>query len=171
MAVENFAANDVRTSFAADVCYVGQSYHLEVPLVLEDPDPLRRLYQDFLDAHDRVYGHGAEAPARIVNLRCIQRAGGLAQLAEEDTVVAEGKPLKGRRLVMLAEASGPIEVAVYERSRLAPGVRYGGPVIIEQEDTTTLVEPGWHFEVVAGGDLLLTSDRIKGPISGGSSKP
>ena len=39
----------------------------------DDTDPLGRLYKDFLAAHDRVYGHATEAPARFVNLRSVHR--------------------------------------------------------------------------------------------------
>ena len=61
-----------RTRYFADVCYIGQSHHLEIPLNAADPDPLGVLYRDFLAAHDRIYGYSTEAPARIVNLRTVQ---------------------------------------------------------------------------------------------------
>ena len=58
----------------ADVCYVGQSYHLEIPLQTDAANPLETLYRDFLAAHDRIYGHSTEGAARIVNLRSIHRS-------------------------------------------------------------------------------------------------
>src|SRR5205807_1533597 len=56
MRAEGIVPGTARASHYADVCYVGQSYHLEVPLDLSTPTPLERLYQDFLVLHERVYG-------------------------------------------------------------------------------------------------------------------
>jgi N-methylhydantoinase A len=36
------------------------------------------------------------------------------------------------------------------------GLKIQGPAIVEQDDTTTLVEPGWHGTVLDNGNLLLT---------------
>jgi N-methylhydantoinase A/oxoprolinase/acetone carboxylase beta subunit len=55
MTAEGIADAEVR--HFADVCYIGQSYHLEVPLTGD-------IYAAFLEAHDRVYGHAIQAPAK-----------------------------------------------------------------------------------------------------------
>ena len=39
--------------------------------------------------------------------------------------------------------------------RCAVGAEIAGPAIVEQADTTTLVEPGWRARVDADGTLLL----------------
>ena len=36
------------------------------------------------------------------------------------------------------------------------GLNFAGPAIVEQDDTTTLVEPGWRGTVLDNGNLLLT---------------
>src|SRR5262249_3675738 len=73
---EKVTAGGVAISYFADVCYIGQSYNLEIPLRLDEPDVGGRLYRDFLEAHDRIYGHSVESPARIVGVRTVHRAGG-----------------------------------------------------------------------------------------------
>ena len=40
-----------------------------------------------------------------------------------------------------------VETPVYERSDLPAGVRFEGPAVIDQLDTTTLVPPGVRAEV------------------------
>jgi len=71
MRAENADPAAVRPSHYADVCYVGQSYHLEVPLALDGAAPLDRLYRDFLAHHARIYGHSSEQPAKLVTCaRC-----------------------------------------------------------------------------------------------------
>jgi N-methylhydantoinase A len=44
---------------------------------------------------------------------------------------------------------------VYARGDLAPGMRFDGPAIIEQSDTTTVVEPGMDVVVDLKGNLLV----------------
>src|SRR5208282_3566670 len=77
MAGEGIASAAVAIRHFADLCYIGQGYHLEIPLrpteTGDDSEPLSALYRDFLAAHDRVYGYAAQAPARIVNLRAVHR--------------------------------------------------------------------------------------------------
>ena len=71
MAHEGVSDEEVTITYFADMWYLGQSYHLEVQIRLDDPDPLGRLSADFLKVHDRVYGYASEAPAGIVNLRSV----------------------------------------------------------------------------------------------------
>ena len=56
----------------------------------------------------------------------------------------------------MAELSGPVEAKVYDRAAMPPGFAFAGPAIVEQADTTTLVEPGWHGAIDAGGSMILT---------------
>ncbi|MFO0997844.1 MAG: hydantoinase/oxoprolinase family protein [Alphaproteobacteria bacterium] len=145
----------VRVHHFADVCYVGQGYHLEVPLSLDGAGPaIERLYRDFLAAHDRVYGHSTRNPARIVNLRTVHRAGGAAGLGR----APEPKAAAGRaerRSILLPEPWGRVEAQVAQRDGMAIGVALDGPAIVEQADTTTLIEPGWRARALEGGVLLL----------------
>lgn len=155
MALERLDGAAVTVRYAADVCYVGQSYTLEIPLRMDDPAPLDRLYDDFLVDHDRVYGHATRIPARIVNLRAVHQAGG-GDFSEAPPVATGGSPEKGTRRLLVAELSGPVDAKVYDRAAMPPGFTFAGPAIVEQADTTTLVEPGWHGAIDAGGSMILT---------------
>ncbi|MCP5157466.1 MAG: hydantoinase/oxoprolinase family protein [Ectothiorhodospiraceae bacterium] len=147
------AHEDRRVEHAADVCYVGQGYHLEIPLVLDDPDPLQRLYRDFLAAHDRVYGHATEAPARFVNLRSVHRAGGAGEVELAET--GDSAAPRGSRTIWLPGREEPVEAVVVRRGALAAGERLVGPAIVEQADTTILVRPGWVGAVSDNALLVL----------------
>jgi N-methylhydantoinase A/oxoprolinase/acetone carboxylase beta subunit len=74
MRAEGIEAPDVSVSHFADLCYIGQSYSLEVPVTLAAPNAVAAMYRDFLSAHDRVYGHHTGGPARVVNPRTVHRA-------------------------------------------------------------------------------------------------
>ncbi len=143
--------------YFADVCYIGQGYTIEVPLRLDTAAPLDSLYEDFLIAHDLVYGHATRTPARIVNLRSLHRAEGLASIEAKLVATEPGDPRKGIRRILVAESSTPLDAAIYARAQMPVGFTLSGPAIIEQDDTTTLVEPGWCGIVDAAGNLLLTA--------------
>jgi N-methylhydantoinase A len=156
MAKERLNGEAMVVQYMADVCYIGQSYTLEIPLRLDTPDPIARLYEEFLENHDRVYGHATRVPARIVNLRSVHQAGGLDRIDGGAFKPSGGNPSKGVRPVLTAGASGFVEAAIYERTAMPAGFAFKGPAIVEQTDTTTLVEPGWSGTVDAAGNLILT---------------
>ena len=138
----------------ADVCYIGQGYHLEIEIRDEEPDPLGALYRDFLIAHDRVYGHATEAPARIVNLRAIHRMSVSAPSAKQPSAAPPGQAKSPRR-VLIEQARGPETAIIYDRASLVSEQALDGPAVVEQPDTTTLVPRGWRCAVAAGGILTL----------------
>jgi 5-oxoprolinase (ATP-hydrolysing) len=47
------------------------------------------------------------------------------------------------------------EVPLYQRERMAPGVRVDGPAIIAEANATTVVDPGWRAELTGDGDLVI----------------
>jgi N-methylhydantoinase A len=155
MAAEKVTSGDVTISYYADVCYIGQSYNLEIAIDLEDSDPAGRLYRDFLEAHDRVYGHSVESPAKIVGVRTVHRAGGREILSEMRFKPSGGPQEIGRRDIMVAGEAGLVSATVYDRDALTEGFAFVGPAIVQQPDTTTLVEPGWSCTVDAAGNLIL----------------
>jgi N-methylhydantoinase A/oxoprolinase/acetone carboxylase beta subunit len=156
MAAEKVGAADLAISYFADVCYIGQSYNLEIPFDAADPEPAARIYRDFLEAHDRIYGHSVEIPAKIVGVRTVHRAGGSDTLAEMRFAASGGPAIIGRRDILVAGESQFVGAAVYDRDALAEGFAFAGPAIVQQADTTTLVEPGWSCVVDAAGNLILS---------------
>lgn len=154
MQVEGIAPADVEVQYFADVCYVGQSYHLEIPLKL-DGDVIARVRKDFYAAHDRIYGHSAEGPVQFVNLRSVHQAQASA-VADRPYEPEAGDPRKAARPILTEKSGGFVEAQVYERRRIKPGVTFYGPAIVEQADTTTVIEPGWRAEVDGRGNLVLS---------------
>jgi N-methylhydantoinase A/oxoprolinase/acetone carboxylase beta subunit len=156
MQVEGVAAGRVETAFYADVCYVGQAHHIEVPFETADPARLvETIYERFCEMHDQVYGHHTRSPARFVNLRAVQRAANkVAAPARrgQSSVAAR----KGTRKILLGGADEFVAAEVYDRDGLAPGQVLHGPAIVEQSDTTTLIEPGWRAQVTENEVLIIT---------------
>ena len=179
---------DVEVLHFADICHVGQGYHLEVPFDPGADDGLERLYADFLAAHERVHGHAVEAPARFVNLRAVHRqrmpaapatraAGAAPRARREDggkesahAPAADSRGYGGgagrddsgggdtRRAVRFPDEPAPIETRIVARAALAAGDRLAGPAIVEQDDTTTLIPPGWTALTAQDGIMTLAPD-------------
>jgi N-methylhydantoinase A/oxoprolinase/acetone carboxylase beta subunit len=156
MAEEAIGNIPISIQYFADVWYIGQSYHLEVPLDPHTPDALQKLYRDFLALHDRIYGHATEQPAAIVNLRTVHRAGGSDHLDEGAYRPLDAGLHKPPRAIRVTGSGAPVQAAIYHRAAMPAGLKIQGPAIVEQDDTTTLVEPGWHGTVLDNGNLLLT---------------
>ena len=156
MKEEGVPPEQVETLCFADICYVGQAHHIEVPLAMDDPSALIDLaYERFCALHDQVYGHHTRSPGAVRELA------GRAACLEPG---AAARPKSGPRAeAMKGDAPHPLEgarefvaAAVWDRDGLAPGQIVRGPAIIEQTDTTTLVEPGWQALVAPNEVLLMT---------------
>lgn len=46
--------------------------------------------------------------------------------------------------------------AIYDRTALAPGATLDGPAIIAEDETSTLVGPGWRAEIDGFGYIRLS---------------
>ena len=160
MAEEGVAADRVTTTCYADVCYVGQAHHIEIPLAIDHPATLvSSLYEAFCVLYDRMYGHHTRSPARFVNLRVVQRAANraTAPVAAPGAGRAGGAlAAKSSRAILLAGLEDYVSAQVVDRDALIPGDTLHGPAIVEQSDTTTLIEPGWSGRVADNEVLLLT---------------
>jgi N-methylhydantoinase A len=143
------AGGRARLQWALDVRYRGQAYELTVPL---PPRPataatIERAMRRFHTAHRRAYGHATPgAPTEIVTVRCRATIAQPAVRISEDAV-APRPP--GSRTVQ------GVRHAVLDRAALTAKAHLAGPAIVEQEDSTVVVPPGWALRTAAGGTLLL----------------
>ena len=195
MAREGLGPDETEVLHFADVCYTGQGYFLEVPFHPGADDGLERLHADFLAAHERVHGHAVDAPARFVNVRAVHRqrmpspenaracdgtggsqrpnagprSDGSVLMAARTTGRGDGSPGSGRhRMVRLPDEPGRIETRIVGRDALVVGDRLQGPAIVEQDDTTTLIPPGWTAFARDGGILTLVPEPPAGAPEPGS---
>ena len=144
---------DVRTvTHAADMAYAGQIHALRVSI---DPGwDTERLEQAFFDVYQATFGNTLKnMPVMIVNLRTVAVGKRNSAPLPGSDASASGIPrVSARRQVHF---NGWHDTPIYERADLAPGMRFDGPAIVEQSDTTTVVEPGMDVKVDAKGNLLV----------------
>jgi N-methylhydantoinase A/oxoprolinase/acetone carboxylase beta subunit len=59
------------------------------------------------------------------------------------------------RQVYFDQRGGFVDTPCYTRSRLAPGMTFEGPAIVDQNDATTVIFPDFHAKVDPVGNLIL----------------
>ena len=138
---------------AADMAYAGQIHSLRVP-IQADWTPAQ-MEQAFVQTYQDKFGNTLQGMAVVVvNLRTIV-VGTRASIAMPTmAAAAQGSQpqASGRRPVYFG---GWHDTPVYSRNALAPGMAFEGPAIVEQSDTTTVIEPDMTATVDVHGNLLV----------------
>jgi N-methylhydantoinase A len=150
---EGIDAADRYVARSADMRYVGQEYTVNV--LVDATISLEQIDADFHDVHRTRYGHATPgAPVEFVNLR-------LAALGRIAT--AEGRnggapdradALLGTRTVVFDGAGH--ETPVLMREWLPALSRHEGPVVIEEQSSTTVVPPGHVAALDEHGNIVIT---------------
>ena len=156
LAAEGDLAGAVAFSRAVDMRYAGQAYELRVSLdELPDAPSSDAVAEAFHREHERVYGfRDGSAPVQLTTAR-LAVIGRTPPVRIPNVPAGSGPPrARDRRRVFL----GGIwqEANVFDRHALGAGHRLFGPVILEQEDTTIVVLPGWTAWLDDSGNIHLT---------------
>lgn len=138
----------------ADMAYAGQIHTLAVDI--DAGWDAARLSQAFNAAYREKFGNVLEGiPAVIVNLRTVVVGTRTAAALPQATATGSGgSPVpQGRRPVHFGKTW--FDTPVFRREALQPGMSLDGPAIIEQSDTTTVIEPDMALTVDRNGNLLV----------------
>jgi N-methylhydantoinase A/oxoprolinase/acetone carboxylase beta subunit len=65
----------------------------------------------------------------------------------------------GYRDALFAAEPGWVQTPLYEMERLAPGDQLPGPALIDSDDTTVVVAPGWSCAVDERSGIVLSQDE------------
>jgi N-methylhydantoinase A len=152
---ENVLAHTTRTNYFADICYIGQAHYVEVPISIDAPDLAARAYDQFCKLYEQHYGHHTRSPARIVNLRVVQQAQRIAQPPQPPRRAAAQTSSKGVRRMLTARTGSYVDATLYDRETIGTDTAIAGPAIIEQADTTIVIEPGWSASPAQHDVLIL----------------
>jgi N-methylhydantoinase A len=143
----SFGAPVVETR-TAYMRYVGQGHEIPVPLpasVLGEADValIRARYdQEYARFFDRpVPGSDVEIMSYAVVVTTVTEEV-MAQPGSGSLFGAEATPVR-TQMVRDTTTGAVSEWAIYDRTALVPGVRIPGPSIVAEEETSTLIGPGW----------------------------
>jgi N-methylhydantoinase A len=144
-----------------DLRYVGQGYELKIPLPAGEiaRDHLNAVWRAFHQRHAAEYGHAFEAsPIEIVNVH-VTGIGRVLKLnalrAPEGGSLEEAKIRVGDCVFRVEGKLGSYETTFYQRTKLPVGVPFGGPAIVLQSDSTTLVPPQARAEADEVGNIII----------------
>ncbi|WP_225026187.1 hydantoinase/oxoprolinase family protein [Xinfangfangia pollutisoli] len=157
IAAEKVAVRDVRAEFSADMQFLGQTHLLRV--ALPGAAPSRESLQALFEAayHARFRVDLPEIRANLMNLN-VSVTGRRAELDLSRLIDPAGRRAlvapSGQRRVWFED--GWQEVPVYWRDHLPLDLDLTGPAVIEQMDTTLLVEPGCRVTSDADGNLIVS---------------
>jgi N-methylhydantoinase A len=136
--------------------YVGQGHEIPVPLpsrVLTDDDvpSIRRAYDD-------AYAHFYDRPVPGSDVEVMSYAVKVATAPVPGIAAVAHAPTSGRESSRPVRDTATGEVrdwAIRDRAGLAEGAVVTGPAIIAEDETSTLVGPGWTARIDAQGWIVL----------------
>ncbi len=150
------SADDIARStveHVAHMSFAGQIHSLRVPIA-GDWSPAR-MAEAFRDVYTRENGEApGDLPVTLVSLKTTvqglrERGGDRPAPAEPQASVPV--PDEHRQVYF----AGWHETPIYRRENLQPGHFFSGPAIIEQADTTAVLEPGMAARVDGAGNILV----------------
>ncbi|MGQ9838149.1 MAG: hydantoinase/oxoprolinase family protein [Cyanobacteriota bacterium] len=155
---------DPDLQFSLDLRYRGQSFELEIPVLLSDS--LEYIEQQFQAAHQQRYGwQDLTQPVEAIQLRLravqtLPRVPLVAPdlLPADPSAAAGDSPIRGQRQAWFAGSFQT--VPVYERQRMGIGFQVQGPAIVEFPEATAVIEPGWVGKVDQVGTLILSRCQV-----------
>jgi N-methylhydantoinase A/oxoprolinase/acetone carboxylase beta subunit len=139
-------ANDVSIERSIDGRFEGQLYEIRIPL----PDDVTSLdvtgfTQRFKTEYESLYRHLPSHTAIELMTCRVAVTGQRAPVPVARTSIGgdgSGPALKGSRPAYFAESGGFVDTPVYDRYRLAPGMILPGPSIVEEQESTAIIQPG-----------------------------
>jgi N-methylhydantoinase A len=138
-----------------DMAYLGQTHTVPVPL--EGAPTPQAIGAAFDAAYLRAYGRLLPGGVtRILNLRTAVI--GHRPKLDLATLAPVGPGTTAARTTRPVHFGAWHQAAIHDRLDLPVGARIKGPAVLEQPDTTILVEPGLVAEVDAYGNIRLTRE-------------
>ncbi len=155
IAAEQVQVASIEAEYSADMQFIGQTHVLRIRLPNTSParEDLQTLFEAAYFARFRV-----DLPsirANLVNL-CVSVIG---RRPEPD--LGQLIPISGRSETLLPRETRPVwfngwvQTPVYWRDHMPLSATLSGPAIIEQMDTTVLIDPGCHVSTDHDGNLII----------------
>ena len=157
---EGFHDDEIKIEAYLDLRYAGQGYELTVPCPMPPltHDDLVLMRRRFDTLHEQNSGHKAETePVELVSLRLVSL--GLVPQAKLSPGKITGRKVEAaktcERKVFFGKEHGILATAIYDRKLLEPGHKIFGPAIVEQMDTTTVIQPEQEATVDEYGNIII----------------
>ena len=159
---DNMSDDKIVIQRVADCRYEGQGYEMRVPVIggTVTDETIEKLKDAFHEIHKKQFGRSFRNVAvEIVNIRVI----GTGSIEDLDPIKIEkgngdiSGAVTGERRVTFKVNGKPehMMTKVYDRSKLRAGDTIDGPAVINQMDTTIVIEPGCTGNVNDYGIIII----------------
>ncbi|WP_137391501.1 hydantoinase/oxoprolinase family protein [Rhodoligotrophos defluvii] len=145
---ERIEVHELHILRSADMCYVGQSFEINVPLPSTGSSlSTAGLAHAFHQRHAAVYGHADEAsPARLIEARV--QVVGIMPKPEVNLIASRTARSVEREISReIFERGRTVSARIYQRASLGVSDVLEGPCVIEQYDTNIYVPEGFRLTV------------------------
>jgi N-methylhydantoinase A len=148
--------------FFADCRYYMQD--IQIPCAV-DPSALNNGFAatirgQFEDEHRRRYGFDLDASIEIATLRVVGVGTSTEEVVSADataTAVA-ARPQREEQVYFDGQW---VAAGIHDRDALSAGSTVAGPAVVVQEDTTTVIEPGYNGVIDSFGNLVIREGEGK----------
>ena len=143
---------------SVDMRYLGQGYDINAVVDADGTDaaPAAAIQAAFERAYSKLYGRVfAGQPLEIMSFRLTASA--LRQVADVagTNPAARGDGKRGTRRAFCPATHAWAEFAVHRRDQIEPGVEFGGPAIVEENESTTVIPSGARARIDEHGSLIV----------------
>ena len=144
---------------SADLRYAHQGFEVTVEMAgaTVEQDSMEAMIQAFHQEHHRLFGFSLEQPVEVVTLRVTAR-GQMKSARMSPISRGPGAPagaLLGQRPVYFEDTAGFVACDIYDRAGLSPGSTIDGPAILENIDSTVVIDPGWRARIDQFGNSIM----------------
>jgi N-methylhydantoinase A len=143
---------------AINMRYLGQNYEheVEIPEGRLDETLLAEALSRFERLHAERYGYAIEGEVIELLSFKVTAIGSRPEPDLRPTPASEARSRDEREVFF--RGRGLVATRVVHRADLEPAERLDGPAVIEEEGSTTLVEPGMSAERTGQGSLVITTE-------------
>jgi N-methylhydantoinase A len=157
---EGFSIKKQRILRSADLRFEGQSYEIEisVPSHMITASDLEAIEQAFLNEHARRYGFSpSQEVIELVNIR-VSALGSTPKIpicTQSKHTRDPTSALKAHRNVFFPKNAEYYSTPIFDRYRLHYGNIVRGPAIIEQQDSTIVINPHQDAHIDRFGQIII----------------
>lgn len=141
---------------SAEMRYRGQSFEIDTGFdeSIAKAGDVAAMVEAFHREHERIYNHAdRDAAVQIISIRLV--ISGKTPKPEFARLPLEPGPAKPRGTVPVWLDGAKHDAGLYVRSDLRPGQHFASPAIVAQDDTTTVIPPGFVTTVDELGNLRI----------------
>ncbi|GAA4743110.1 hydantoinase/oxoprolinase family protein [Nocardioides endophyticus] len=156
-----FADEASRVELSVDIRYLGQAYELSIPVTEGvDDDAMLAVTERFHSVHKDTYGHDLRhLDLEVVNLRG-RAIGPVANSVSQLARVASAAPTAEMGTRDIGGVGQRLPHRILSRAAIASDKPESGPLVLQEDDTTIHVPPGWTASRGEFETVILTKEEV-----------